>query len=302
MWGVRVAACALVLVAGCGGGGADEPKPPTKAEIEAAESRWRDKVDDVCFELNRTIGKRGGAKEVAGLRRMVTDSVADARAAIREIVAVPLTKGGSRAPEAFVDQLKEIDAQLAELPGGGADMEPAELVAAATELKPKLRKLEVRAGQATLTNCLTHTEHEIVPDAVRQPIFIRQIQRHTRRFVHELPSYDGPAASPAELMGRLEELGGLFDEATEDAAAFSPTFEAEKPTEVYAAAMRRLRDVTRRFETSVRNGTFTVEGLRPHQRAFRRAWREASRAYARMHLRAGVPPPAGGGAVDGQTI
>lgn len=300
MWGVRVAACALVIVAGCGGGGADPKPPPTAAEIEAAEARWREKVDDVCFELNRTIGKRGGAKEVSGLRRMVTDAVADGRAAIREILAVPLIEGGSRAPESFVRQLKLLDGQLAELPGGGADMEPAELVEAANKLKLRLKGLEVRAGQAALTNCLTHTEHEIVPDAVRQPIFIRQIQRHTRRFVRGLPDYDGPAATPADLAGRMDELGRLFDKATKNAAAFSPTFEAEKPTEVYTAAMRRLRGVTRRFEAFLRSGTVTLESVRPHQRAFRRAWREASRAYARMHVRAGVPPPAAGKSVDGQ--
>jgi hypothetical protein len=299
MWGVRVAACALVLVAGCGGGG-DAPKPPTKAEIQAAEARWRDKVDDVCFELNRTIGKRGGAKEVSGLRGMVVDAVADGRAAIREIVAVPLVEGGSREPEAFVRRLKEIDAQLAELPGGGADMTPAELIEAANKVSRRVKGLEVRAGKAALTNCLTHTDHEIVADAVRQPVFIQQIQRHTRRFVDAIPEYDEPANSTGELAGRMDGLGKLLGKATKHAAAFSPTFKAKRATAYYATAIRRLRDVTVRFEEYASSAAVTIEGLRPHQRAFSRAWREASRAYSRMHVRAGVPPPATPDAVDGQ--
>jgi hypothetical protein len=294
--GLRLAACALLAVTGCGGGGA-EPKPPTAAEIVAAHGRWRDRVDDVCFDVNRAIGRRGRPDEVAAIGPTVAAGVEDVRAGIRRITAVPLAEGGTRAPAEFVRELKALDAEVAELPEGGADMEPAELVAAADRLGPLLRRLELRAGQAGLTNCMTHSEQETVPDGVRSPVFLEQLTLHERRFAHQLPVYERPSTSPAQLADRMDALGRLLDGAVADAAAFDPTNEAAKPTEVYVASMRGLLSETRRFEAFVLRGgaTSSPAGLRRRQRTFGRAWREASRAFGRLTSRAGLPPVSAGG-------
>jgi len=288
-WGLRLAALALLAVTGCFGG---DPKTPTAAELEAAHGRWRDRVDDVCFEVNRAFGERGRPAEVATLGQTVAEGVADVRAGIRRIVAVPLAEGGSRAPAAFVRDLEAVGAELAALPGGGADMRPAALVRAADRLTPRLKRLETRAGQAGLTNCMTHTEQELVPDAIRSPIFLRRIARHDRRFVERLPVEGEPAATATELAGRMEALGELLDAGVADVATFDPPGDAAKATGVYLASLRRLRAVVRRFEAFVRGGGATASpaAFRRQQRAFRRAWREASRAEARMRSRAGAPP------------
>jgi len=283
-----LAACA-VAVAGCGG---SDKKAPTAAETEAAQHRWRAAVDEVCFEVNRAFGNRGRPTEVATLGRTVAEGVEEIRTGIRKAVAVPLAKGGSRAPAAFVRELKAVDAELAALPGGGADMKPAALVQAADRLRPRLRRLELRAGQAGLTNCMTHTERELIPDAVRSPIFLKRLRRHDRRFVQRLPEYDEPASTSTELADRMQRLAALLDFAVADAATFDPPSDAAKATGVYRASARRLRAVVRRFEAFARSGDATASsaGLRRHQRAFTRAWREASRAEARMRSRAAMPP------------
>jgi hypothetical protein len=280
---------AVCAVAGCGGSGS---KAPTAAEIEAAQNRWRAAVDEVCFELNRSFGERGRPAEVATLGRTVADGVAEVRAGIRKAVAVPLAKGGSRAPAAFMRELKGVDAELAALSGGGANLKPVALVQAADRLRPRLRQLEIRAGQSGLTNCMTHTEYELVPDAVRSPIFLKRLRRHDRRFVQRLPEYDEPASTSTELAERMEGLGELLDFAVADAATFDPPSDAAKATRIYRASVRRLLAVARRFEAFARGGGATASpaGLRRHQRAFTRAWRKASRAEARMRSRARMPP------------
>lgn len=291
---------AVLVVAGCGGG--EQPKPLSAAEIDAAHTRWREQVDEVCFEVNRKIGHRGGAKEVAGIERVVTRAVEDLRAGIREIVAVRLPPGGSRAPAAFVRELKAFDAEIAALP---EDAKPTALVAAADRVRPMLRKLTVRAGQAHLTNCLTHEERDLVPDSVRGPIFIEQIQRHHRRFIERIPDYDGPATTPEQLAERMDTVGRLFQRAGAHAARFDSTHDARKPAQVYRASLRRAVAVLGRFESfllhEVPSPTAPAE-LKRHQRAFTRCWREMARAYDRMWWRAGVPQPAGKGAIDAQVI
>jgi hypothetical protein len=296
--GLLLAACALLAVAGCGG----DSKPPTAAEIEATHDRWRDRADDVCFEVNRAIGRRGGATEVAAIGGIVADGVADVRAGIRRIVAVPLADGGSRAPAAFVRELKTFDAELAALPGDVADLKPAALVRAADRLRPRLRRLEVRAGQAGLTNCMIHTERELVPDAVRRPILIERLERHDRRFVERLPEYDEPASTPTQLANRMEALGELLDGAVADAATFDPPDDAAKATGVYVASARRLLTVVRRFEAFLRRGGATASPatLRRHQRAFGRAWKATDLAHGRMRSRAGVPPAPAADDIDAQ--
>jgi hypothetical protein len=286
---LRLAACALLVVAGCGG---SDARKPTAAEIDAAQARWRDRTDDVCFEVNRGIGRRGGPEEVDAIAQTVAEGVADVRAGIREIVAVPLAAGGSPAPAAFVRELKALDAELAALPDGGAEMRPAALVQAADRVKPVLRRLEVRAGQAGLTNCMIHTERELVPDAVRRPIFVKRLEPHHSRFVQRLSAYDEPASTPTQLANRMQALGELFDGAAADAATFDPPHDAAKATEVYIAATRRIATVARQFEESLRSGgaTASLAALRRHQRAFGRAWRQTDRAYGRMRSRAGAPP------------
>jgi hypothetical protein len=269
------------------------------AEIDAAHTRWREQVDEVCFEVNRKIGHRGGAKEVAGIDRVVTRAVEDVRGGIREIVAVRLPPGGSRAPAAFVRELEAFDAELAALP---EDAKPAALLAAADRVRPLLRRLTVRAGQAHLTNCLTHEERDLVPDAVRGPILIEQIQRHQRRFIERIPQYDAPASTPAELAARMDTLGRLLGRAATHAARFDATHGARKSVQVYGASLRRMVGVLGRFETFLRAGSLTDSALRRHQRAFARGWRELGRAYQRIQWRAGVPPPARGGAIDAQVI
>jgi hypothetical protein len=288
--GLRLATCALLALAGCGGG--DDPKPPTAAEIQAAHERWRDRVDDVCFDVNRAVGKRGYPVGVDVIGRTVAEGVADVRAGIRKVVAVRLPPGGSRAPAAFVRELKGLDAELAALPGGGAELEPAALVRAADRIAPRLRRLEVQAGKAALTSCMTHTERELVPDAVRAPIFIQRLERHDVRHIQRLPVYDEPASTPAELAQRMAVLARALDRAAADASTFDPPHAAAKSTRVYKGALRRLLNVTRRFERFVRRGGATpaLAGLRRHQRAFARAWRGASHASGRMRLRAGLEP------------
>jgi hypothetical protein len=291
----------LALVAGgCGG---DDPRPPAAAETDAAHQRWRERVDDACFEVNRAIGRRGRPVDVSAIGRTVADGVADVRAGIRKVVRVPLPEGGSRAPAAFVRALKGLDAELAALPDAGAGMEPAALVESADRLAPRLRALEARAGQAGLAHCMTHTERELVPAAVRAPIFLAQLERHDRRFVQRLPVYAEPASTPAELARRMEATGAVLAGAVADASRFDPPHDAAEATGLYVAAVRRLLTVVRRFEAFVRRGGTAAEpaGFRSHQRAFRRAWREASRAQGRMRSRAGLPerrPQEDGGQVS----
>lgn len=295
-----MAACALLTVAGCGGGG--DPKPPTAAEIRAAHERWRDRVDDVCFEVNRAIGKHGSPQAVADIGLTVADGLEVVRAGIRKVVDVPVAEGGSRAPAAFVRELKGFDAELAALPGDVADMRPAALVQAADRLRPRLRKLEVRAGQAGLTSCMTHAERELVPDAVRRPIFQARLERHYRRFIQRLPVYKEPATTPAQLAGRLRAVGDVLDAGVADAATLDPPDDAAKATGLYRVAARRLLAAARRFEGYVRRGgaTASLAGLRRHQRAFSRAWRATGDAHGRMRWRAGLPPVPVAAAIDAQ--
>ena len=281
-----MAACTLLAVAGCGGG---DPKP-TAAEIEAAQHRWRDRVDDVCFDVNRSFGKRGRPTNLDRLGRTVAEGVTEVRAAIRTIVAVPLATGGSRAPAAFVRELKAVDGELAALPGRGADMAPAALVQAADQLGPRLSRLEARAGQAGLTSCMTHSEQELVPEAVRTPTFLKRFERHNR-LVQRLPVFKEPASTVTEIAEGMEALGDALDVLVADAATFDPPHDAAKATGGYLASLRRLRTVVRRFEAFARSGDATASpaGRRRHWRAFSRTWREVNLDYVRMQSRTKAP-------------
>jgi hypothetical protein len=159
-------------------------------------------------------------------------------------------------------------------------------------LRPRLKRLEAQAGRAGLTDCLTHEERRLVPDGVRSPIFVARLERHDRRFVQRIPVYDAPASTPAQLADRMRALGRLLDGAVADASTFDPPDDAAKATGLYVAATRRLRTVVRRFDAFVRGGGATTSParLRSHQRAFRRAYREAGLASGRMRSRAGMPP------------
>jgi len=107
---------------------------------------------------------------------------------------------------------------------------------------------------------------ELVPDAVRSPIFLKRLRRHDRRFVRRLPEYDEPATTSTELAERMEGLRELVDFAVADAATFDPPSDAAKATGVYRASARRLLSVVRRFEASARGGTTASSpGLRRHQ-------------------------------------
>ena len=86
-------------------------------------------------------------------------------------------------------------------------------------------------------------------------------------------------------------LADVLDGAVAGTATFDPPVKAAKATAGYRVSVRRLLTVVRRFEAFARGGgaTGSPPAFRRHQRAFSRAWREASLDSSRMRSRADVP-------------
>jgi len=184
----RWAAGAVLMtsaLAACGGG-----SEPTAEERRAAKAKWVQRVDAACTKANEAIADRGWPVDLVDLDRLVVRGIDDARAAIETIAGEPLPEGGGAAPGAFVREMKALDPELTKLSDASEDLEPAALVKAAEALKPRLATIEEAAGDAGLSDCLSHDERFFVPDAVRAPVFAEQLARLDRSLLRRIKKID----------------------------------------------------------------------------------------------------------------
>lgn len=234
---------ATALVSACGG----DPEP-TPEERKAAKTRWTQRVDAACRKANDAIAERGWPADLIDLDRLVVRGIEDARTAIREIAALPRPEGAGPKPGEFVDELKALEPELAELSEASEDLEPAALVKSAEALKPRLATAEKVAEEAGVSDCLSHDERFFIPDAVRAPVFAEQLAKLDRSLLRRIRRIDfAEASTPGEFAQAFRGYSEVIDTAVEGIDALDPPQWAADQTANYQVALRDLQSVTQKF-------------------------------------------------------
>jgi hypothetical protein len=241
-FGAAVVSTAMVA-AGCGG----DPEP-TAAEVKAAKSKWAQRVDAACRKANDAIAERGWPVNLVDLDRLVVRGIDDAQSAIETITAERIPKGAGPKPGAFVEELKALGPELDELSQASEDLEPAALVEAAEELKPRLASVEKSAEEAGLSDCMSHDERFFVPDAVRAPVFAEQLARLDRKLLRNIKDVDFASAnSPGEFAVAFRNYAELIDDAVDGIDKLDPPQWAADQVGNYQVALRELQSVSQKF-------------------------------------------------------
>ena len=242
-WTVALALAPVLAAAGCGG----DPEP-TAEERRAAKAQWVQKADAACRKANEAIAERGWPADLVDLDRLVVRGIDDARAAIKEIAAMRVPEGAGPKPGAFVDELKALEPELDNLSAASEDLEPAPLVKAAEELKPRLAEAQKRAEEAGLSDCLTHDERFFIPDAVRAPVFAEQLAKLDRSLLRRIERIDlAEASTPGEFAQAFARYSEVIDTAVEGIDTLDPPQWAADQTANYQVALRDLQSVTQKF-------------------------------------------------------
>ena len=294
---------ALAGLAACGGDSA-----PTAEEKRAAKARWIQHVDAACSKANEAIAARGWPVDLVDLDRLVVRGIDDAQAAIKTISAEKLPEGGGPRPGAFVEELKALEKELDALSEASEDLEPAALVKAAEDLKPRLATLEKRAEAAGLSDCLSHDERFFVPDAVRAPVFAEQLAKLDRRLLRRIKDVEFAAAdTPAEFATAFRRYSAIIDTAMEGIDKLDPPQWAAAQTANYQDALRDLQSVCQKFNSIlVRDrGKSPLEINQAEYVKTQRQLNQASRAEIktrRRMLRALGAAPTTGGSGGGEAV
>jgi hypothetical protein len=240
---MAISALALASLAACGG----DPEP-TAAEVKAAKSKWVQRVDAACRKANQAISERGWPVDLVDLDRLVVRGIDDAQSAIETITAERIPKGAGPKPGAFVEELKALGPELDELSQASEDLEPAALVEAAEELKPRLASVEKSAEEAGLSDCMSHDERFFVPDAVRAPVFAEQLARLDRKLLRNIKDVDFASAnSPGEFAVAFRNYAELIDDAVDGIDKLDPPQWAADQVGNYQVALRELQSVSQKF-------------------------------------------------------
>ena len=238
-----LSALALAGVAGCGG----DPEP-TAAEVKAAKAKWVQNVDAACRKANNAIADRGWPADLVDLDRLVVRGIDDAQAAIKTISGLKVPAGAGPKPGAFVSELNELGPELDALSEASEDLEPAALVKAAEDLKPRLASVEKSAEEAGLSDCMSHDERFFVPDAVRAPVFAEQLARLDRRLLRKIKDVDFASAdSPGEFAVAFRNYSELIDDAVDGIDKLDPPQWAADQVGNYQVALRDLQSVSQKF-------------------------------------------------------
>jgi hypothetical protein len=239
-----IAALALApALTACGG----DPEP-TAEERRAAKSKWVQRVDAACRKANNAISDRGWPADLVDLDRLVVRGIGDAQTAIKEITALKIPEGAGPKPAAFVKEIKALDPELKELSEASEDLEPADLVKAAEELKPRIAAAEKSAEEAGLSDCLTHDERFFIPDAVRAPVFAEQLAKLDRSLLRRIKNVDfADASTPGEFATAFRRYSEIIDTAIKGIDTLDPPQWAADQTGNYQVALRDLQSVTQKF-------------------------------------------------------
>jgi hypothetical protein len=239
-----IAALALApALTACGG----DPEP-TAEERRAAKSKWVQRVDAACRKANNAISERGWPADLVDLDRLVVRGIGDAQTAIKEITALKIPEGAGPKPAAFVKEIKALDPELKELSEASEDLEPADLVKAAEELKPRIAAAEMAAEEAGLSDCLTHDERFFIPDAVRAPVFAEQLAKLDRSLLRRIKNVDfADASTPGEFATAFRRYSEIIDTAIKGIDTLDPPQWAADQTGNYQVALRDLQSVTQKF-------------------------------------------------------
>jgi hypothetical protein len=239
-----IAALALApALTACGG----DPEP-TAEERRAAKSKWVQRVDAACRKANNAISERGWPADLVDLDRLVVRGIGDAQTAIKEITALKIPEGAGPKPAAFVNEIKALDPELKELSEASEDLEPADLVKAAEELKPRIAAAEMAAEEAGLSDCLTHDERFFIPDAVRAPVFAEQLAKLDRSLLRRIKNVDfADASTPGEFATAFRRYSEIIDTAIKGIDTLDPPQWAADQTGNYQVALRDLQSVTQKF-------------------------------------------------------
>jgi hypothetical protein len=292
---VFVAATLVPVLAGLAACGGDSK--PTAEEAEAAKNRWIQRVDAACREANDAIAGRGWPTDLVDLDRLVVRGIDDARAAIESIAGLEIPKGAGQRPAAFVAALRALDPELSKLSEASEDLEPAELTKIADALKPRLAEAEERAEAAGLSDCLTHDERYLVPDAVRAPVFAEQFAKLNRSVLRRIREIDlRSAKSPGEVAKGFKQMSLVVGGGVTGIDRLDPPLWAAQQTSNYQGALLEFQSAVQEYESLLVEDKGKAPGARDYQqyvrrdRELRRAAKAEGRAYHKLVRAVGAAP------------
>lgn len=280
-------AAGVVAIGGCGDDG------PTPAEQRAAKQRWVQRVDDTCAKANKAIAERGWPVDLVDLDRLVVRGVADARAAVETITALRIPEGAGSEARAFVAELRELRPALDELSAASEDLEPDALLRVADALKPRLYSLEQRAAAVGLIDCGSSEERNVIPDAIRAPVFAKQLGKLDRTLFRRIERLsETPARTPAAVADRYRRIGEVLDDNLEGLDTLEPPQWAARQTSRYQGVMLDLKGVVGKAHTLFDQGAdaLTLRKLDRLADEFRRVSRRERKARRQMREAVGAAP------------
>ena len=238
MKALGVVLVSAAVLAGCGGGGSDEP---TAREKRAALDKWTRTADAACEKANKAIAKRGWPVNLVDLDRLTVRAIADLQGATKTIRAQKAPAGSEDKVKPFVQSLEGLDAATKRLSNSTEDFKIGRLEKFLPELGGTLEKVERASKELGLRECAARDESTFIPDAIRAPVFAQQLADLDRKLVKRTKRINaGSASTPQEASKNLRELSDIADTYARRLDDLKPPYWARKESDDYVVVLRTL--------------------------------------------------------------